>query len=325
MRVLSSRAIWIGAVVVLSCAVVMVAVLLSTFGSGTPQDRARLEAVRLTATMVVGAGGGIALLLAARRQRTSELALLQTRHDADERRVTELYGSALEQLGSDKAAVRLGGLYALQRLAQDHPGHRQMIVEVLCAYLRMPPPAADTADEEARHRAAEENRVRRATQHILAVHLTKRNDDGAANPAFWPDIDLYLAGAHLYRWNFRGCHVRQAVFTDAEFEGSAMFREAVFHAGALFTGAQLDHAMFGAASFHGSTDFQRARLHDTCFAGTRFTGPSTFDRANLDDADFTGATFTTQASWPEAELTDAAFGPQRQVGDLATSPPTTAN
>src|SRR5262249_33582048 len=50
----------------------------------------------------------------------------------------ELYTKAVEQLGSDKAPVRLGGLYALERLAQDNSAHRQTIVNVICAYLRMP-------------------------------------------------------------------------------------------------------------------------------------------------------------------------------------------
>ena len=58
--------------------------------------------------------------------------------DATQRRVTDLYTKAADQLGSDKAAVRLAGLYALERLAQGNPSHRQTIVDVICAYLRMP-------------------------------------------------------------------------------------------------------------------------------------------------------------------------------------------
>jgi hypothetical protein len=61
-----------------------------------------------------------------------------TRHDAAERRITELYTKAADQLGSAKAPVRLAGLYALERLAQGNPTHRQTIVDVICAYLWMP-------------------------------------------------------------------------------------------------------------------------------------------------------------------------------------------
>jgi hypothetical protein len=53
------------------------------------------------------------------------------------------------KLGRDKAPVRLGGLYALERLAQDNPAHRQTIVNVICAYLCMPfSPAAPASKSE---------------------------------------------------------------------------------------------------------------------------------------------------------------------------------
>ena len=69
---------------------------------------------------------------------TEEIATVLSDFDATERHITELYTKAVEQLGSDKAPVRFGGLYALERLAQDNPAHRQAIVNVICAYLRMP-------------------------------------------------------------------------------------------------------------------------------------------------------------------------------------------
>jgi len=80
-------------------------------------------------------------MLAFRRQHHQEIATLLTDQDAAQRRITELYTKAVEQLGSDKAPVRLGGLYALERLGQDNPSQRQTIVNVICAYLRMPFPA----------------------------------------------------------------------------------------------------------------------------------------------------------------------------------------
>ena len=77
-------------------------------------------------------------MLAFRRQHHQEIATVLSDLDATERHITELYTKAVEQLGSDKAPVRFGGLYALERLAQDNPAHRQTIVNVICAYLRMP-------------------------------------------------------------------------------------------------------------------------------------------------------------------------------------------
>jgi hypothetical protein len=145
-RVLSVRAIAAWAVmIVLVGAGVAVWLLVAYTGGNAQVNQVQLEAVRTAGTVVVGAGGAAALLLAARRQRSTEIALRHqerataiTEHDATERRVTDLYTKAVEQLGADKAPVRLGGLYALERLAQDNLGQRQTIVNVLCAYLRMP-------------------------------------------------------------------------------------------------------------------------------------------------------------------------------------------
>ena len=98
----------------------------------------QLDVIRTAGTLVIGTGGAVALLLTARRQRYTELALVHTDRDAIERRITELYTKAADQLGSEKAPVRLAGLHALERLAQNTPDQRQTIVDVICAYLRMP-------------------------------------------------------------------------------------------------------------------------------------------------------------------------------------------
>src|SRR5690349_9046922 len=101
--------------------------------------------------------------------------------------------------------------YALERLAQDNPTHRQTIVNVICAYLRMPfsptPPtsrqeieAIEDQEEpvtEADPRAGEvgdtrqhERQVRLAAQRILAEHLRDdRADWQSTDPPstrFWP-------------------------------------------------------------------------------------------------------------------------------------------
>ena len=116
---------------------------------GTDRANARLDAVRTGLAAGAGAGAAVGLMLAFRRQHHQEIATVLTDRDATERRITELYTKAVEQLGNDKAPVRLGGLYALERLAQDNPAHRQTIVNVICAYLRMPftptaPPASQS-------------------------------------------------------------------------------------------------------------------------------------------------------------------------------------
>ncbi|GAB1511114.1 hypothetical protein [Actinophytocola sp. KF-1] len=89
-----------------------VTVLIRILAPNSAQDR--LDTVRTGLAIGAGIGALITLALALRRQQATE-------HDATERRLTELYVKAVDQLGSDKPAVRQGGLYALERVAQDNP------------------------------------------------------------------------------------------------------------------------------------------------------------------------------------------------------------
>ena len=70
---------------------------------GTDQANARLDAVRTGLAAGAGAGAAVGLMLAFRRQHHQEIATVLTDLDATERRITELYTKAVEQLGNDKA------------------------------------------------------------------------------------------------------------------------------------------------------------------------------------------------------------------------------
>lgn len=262
-------------------AVAAVTLLWTFLGTGEPADAHRLDAIRTASSLVLGAGGAAALLLAARRQRYVELDLEQKEHDAAERRVTELYGKAADQLGSDKAPVRLAGVYALERLAQDDPRHRQAIVNLLCAYLRM---SFDPENEE-------EGVVRYAIQDIFEAHLQPAHKD-----RFWPDIDLHLTRAHLAFFWFRDCRIREGRFRGAVFHEIAAFR------GTTFTGT----GDFTRASFHSTADLRRLRFASGTgrFVGARFSG--SVDFLGTEDADLTDATAEPgpAQTWPPGWTTE---------------------
>lgn len=242
MRTLSGRSILIGSVLVLGLGVTAAVLLLKTFGGGTPSER--LDAIRTAGTIVVGTGGAVALLLAARRQRATELTLAHQRevaatseYDATERRITELYTKAADQLGAAKAAVRLAGLYALERLGESAPAQRQTIGNVVCAYLRMPyaKPIAlgeeATDDEQQRHReAVEEQQVRRAALDILV----RRADQGG--DGYWDSLRIDLTGAVLTDAQLGGAHLSGADLSGADLTGADL-------SGAMLAGAVLDDAV----------------------------------------------------------------------------------
>jgi hypothetical protein len=57
--------------------------------------------------------------------------------DADrQRRITESYSKAVEQLASDKMEMRLGGIYTLERISRESPDDYWTVMETLCAFVR---------------------------------------------------------------------------------------------------------------------------------------------------------------------------------------------
>lgn len=298
---------------------------------GAAGTTARLEAIKIGLSVGVAAGGAVALLLAMRRQWLSERDQLHreqvaqltqahaervaasTEYDANERRVTELFANAAGQLGSDKAPVRMAGLYALERLAQDHPGHRQTIVDLVCAYLRLPytePQApgipSGTSREEATkirrrwedgHRT-DEHHVRRTAETMLVSPL-KPGHAAAPDARFWDGIRLNLQGAFLIAPDFSGCRI-----TDAEFSAST------FRAGAAFDNATFeDDARFGGVTIRGGASF----------AGATFRGRFFFGASVGWYADFRDATFASRTSFRDA--TTPAPRADQDFSELGFPPP----
>jgi hypothetical protein len=76
-----------------------------------------------------------------------------------EGQVTDRYTKAVEQLGSDKLDVRIGGIYALERVARDSARDHPTVMEVLSAFVRehsrepWPPVAGDEPGATAPERA----------------------------------------------------------------------------------------------------------------------------------------------------------------------------
>jgi len=53
-----------------------------------------------------------------------------------ERHMTDRFTQAIDQLGNDKLEIRLGGIYALERMAATSEKDHWKIMEVLTAYVR---------------------------------------------------------------------------------------------------------------------------------------------------------------------------------------------
>lgn len=326
---------WISAVVVLPVLVltgISVLVLLATTHPGSATER--IDLVKTALSVGAGTGGVVALVLAGRRQWHNEEAQRATEkshrageHDATERRITDLYGKAVEQLGSDKAPVRLGGLYALERLAQDNPGQRQTIVDVLCAYLRMPyvlpgdPPAEDAGEATMQRfdARAQERQVRITAQRILTRHLEPGVEPGRPSITFWSDTDIDLTGAILVDFSLHGCRLQTARFMSARFIGAALFNDAQFVGDAGFQGVQFDSAAsFNGAQFDGVAYFNGSSFADVAwFGGVQFGASALFNGVGfIGAAEFTETRFAEVAFFNRARFGNAAlFDKTEFVGD----------
>ncbi|MFI9776346.1 pentapeptide repeat-containing protein [Streptomyces sp. NPDC051956] len=96
----------------------------------------RLKAVNDVRTALLQAAGGLVVLFGAyatwRQLRVSQDGLRATQ----EGYVTDRFSRAVDQLGSDKLDVRIGGLHALWRIAEQSARDREAIISIQAAYLR---------------------------------------------------------------------------------------------------------------------------------------------------------------------------------------------
>ncbi|MFI7180516.1 pentapeptide repeat-containing protein [Streptomyces spororaveus] len=256
------------------------------------------DGIKIALAIVAGAGGVVALVVAYRRQHLNEVS--EEREHG--RSFTDRFGAAADQLGSDQPAARMAGAYAMARLADEWHQERQMCIDVLCGYLRMPYPPDPPADEPGFTAWQRERETRKTVLRLIAAHL--RED----SPESWQGYDFDFTGAVLDEADFRGARFTggdiifikavfvghdhdQVVFDEVEFaEGSHVyFRLAEFRSGTV----RFDRAVFsgGWVTFDTSR-FTGARVNfrDAAFSA----GEVRFEDAEFSDGlvDFTGTTFT---------------------------------
>jgi hypothetical protein len=122
--------------------------------------KTRTEATASTRTALIAAAIGLgafgSLAVNTRVLRETQRANLETQRAntlSDERereaQITDRYTKAIEQLGSKELAVRIGGIYALERLTVDSDRDHGTITEVLCALVRSNRPGVHSRVERA--------------------------------------------------------------------------------------------------------------------------------------------------------------------------------
>ncbi|WP_203708538.1 pentapeptide repeat-containing protein [Asanoa iriomotensis] len=147
---------------------------------GKPLSSAEIYDLTRSTVAVAGLAAGVfAAVYAYRKQRVEEAG--SRRSDAEQ--LSTRYQDAADQLGNDKAAVRLAGVYGLSRLADDWPEQRQVCINVLCAYFRMHKESTAVSEGE--------QEVRSTIVDVLLDHLSPDH------PTSWRGYEMSFRGSYI--------------------------------------------------------------------------------------------------------------------------------
>lgn len=224
-RARESRAAALVFVAVVLMAVVLVAVIvllrwgphLVSSSQGLTNNEAAQELGRARRAVLALVGGSIALLGAIYTARTFGLN--------QQGQFTERFTRAVDQLGNSSVDVRLGGIYALERLARESRYDHGPIVEILTAYAREHSvPVNQYVRRPYWDPVQEADAVQPPTIDIHAAVsvLGRRRLDHERN-AEAPKLDLRYT--HLYGAKLGGAHLAGADLGNASLDDANLSQE----------------------------------------------------------------------------------------------------
>ncbi|SDG05853.1 Pentapeptide repeat-containing protein [Methanolobus vulcani] len=213
----------------------------------------------------------------------------------EEGQITERFTRAVEHLGSDKTEIRLGGIYALERIAKDSEKDHWSIMEILTAYIR----------ENSPRKLADDSGI----DDILPIEIRSiievinwRNNESENEHNV-----LDFSYSYLQYANFNSSKLKYASFVDSYIWGGK------------FVEADLERSTFLFAELNNS-DLSNANLTESIFVEADLTN-TIIKNASVKNAQFAGATFKnadcqktsfegtyfSNANFEEADLRETDF------------------
>jgi hypothetical protein len=263
-------------------------------------------------TLLQGIGGMLFLatafftwrqLATSREELRHNVESSHVQHELDRQgQITEQFNKAIDHLGSVAIDVRLGGIYALERIAITSEHERGPIVEVLTAYLRehAPRPAVQDTPDPATIKAP------KADVQAAAIVLARRATDGDRGA----DLDLtgidlrkaYLAPpklnvAQLQRVNFQEALLQASNLEAADLGNADLWRVDLRWSNLKST--NLRKAYLREADLR-DTEMQDADLREAQLQGSDLRG------AKLEGARLEGADADRKTRWPDGFTARAA-------------------
>ncbi len=211
----------------------------------------------------------------------------------------ERYQKGAEMLGHDALSVRLGGIYALQRLAEDFPEeYHVQILRLLSAFARHP--QSDDGHEEEMKNKFGAPHIREDIQAVL--NTIGKRDLEQFDLEYEDGLFLDLTNSNLQFGDLRKAYLAFAYLHKAN----------LFHA--TLTGADLRHAHITSADLR-NTRLDEADLSDALIVLTQ-----------LSDANLSGANLSRVIGLTQSQLDQARSDPRKPptlggTKDLKTGKP----
>ena len=259
--------------------------------------------------------------------------LRQVRADRRER-----YTKAVEQLGNEKAPIRMGGVYTLVGLVDEWLEEKslsdderfkegQVIIKNLCAYIRSPFTLTSHYDELIQDTPDAEGVYQDKVQEFYADKATLESEADVRlsiikeihdriqgpdknTPGAWSDFEYDFSGStFFYPIDLTNSYYAKPInFSGSTYKGWANFRSSTYKGETYFTDSTYkDEADFRGSTYEGWADFRGS----TYEGWADFTG-STYETADFHGstyqggADFTGSTYQGRADFTGSTYQDVA-------------------
>lgn len=220
----------------------------------------------------------------------------------EEGKLTDRFSKAVEMLGSEKLDVRLGGIYALERIARDSKKDHWTVMEVLTAFVR--------ENSYIKLEGQKDNKPREDIQAVMTV-IGRRK---------WTKTESENQRLNLKRVNLLGCVLFDSNLVGAELSGSNLSFAVLDRAnlqGAYLSSANIEkaslcstnlkYAFFNHANLS-YTSLEKADLSSAKMLDSNLTFAS-FRLANLQDTDLRAANNLTLEQILMAETYSEKFLP----------------
>ena len=220
----------------------------------------------------------------------------------------ERYTKAVEQLGDEKAPVRMGGVYTLVGLVDEWLEEEnlpeserlkegQVIINNLCAYIRSPFTLASYYDELSKGSPTPDGVYKDNQQEFytdkaelkaeadvrlgIIQEIHDRLQGSEENtPGIWSDFEYDFSGSvFFYPIDLTNSYYAKPInFSGSTYQGWANFSDSTYQGGANFSGS----------TYKGWADFRRST-----YQALAYFSDSTYE----DEADFLGSTYEDEADF----------------------------